>query len=129
MYTEVKLKNLMLLADELLQCEMRLRQSQRQIDEVKNSIKRMDDDAMEIVIVKLTKRSERLRRDREKVKMLGVALKKICTLYENTEEKISGLYEIAKFEQIPVIRTIDLLYTTQTLKDLNLNFKMDSSSE
>lgn len=88
MNTEISLVKLISFSRELEECWFRVRIERQQLMEVRANLKRIDEEAIAIVVFQLGRQIEKLEQEEKNLQKLKVALKRIISTYEQCEEKI-----------------------------------------
>ena len=88
------------IAAELRSTEQNLRYAAGSIEEVINSLKRSEDEAMQIVAAKLQKTLDKTNSENRTIRMMHMVLEKAAAMYGRTESEISD-YGDAGMTTIP----------------------------
>lgn len=122
MNTDIVLKKLKHLAEDLRDCERRIKSQRAQLEATNEVLRTMDSEAMHIVCDKLKRQSEGLNREEQKIKMLRTGLLRIISLYENCEEKILSMEDRSGNQDFALFKVIKFFHYIEPMRLLNLKF-------
>ena len=126
MNTEISIKKLRVVTDELEECRRQLDHSENELVAIADSLKRFEDEALSTVAKKLEQQSTELVHSSKIMKSLQSTLERILSIYRICEESVEDMLEGGalkrKIKRTP--KQNSLKHLGKILDQMNLHFQI-----